>query len=269
MHAIFLVAATHLQYLQPHESRHRVIALQNLSQVLPAFRTEIDTFSDSKTYPAETAEALVACSLLLLQYTWNFDSEVWNHDESLTGLYRGLTSITLSCMDRVISGCLSPFLAYSPRLHIEQCMRLAGVAHKIDAVFLHILTCTKISDIQPENPSDFYDPIERINSILWALDAERNGFGGVDLELPAARYLFSLPNWLPDGFIALAKAKDGRAQAVLLYMFAAISRLGSERFWWMRKRALNVFEEISLILGNRCEMCTGRAKEIFLGEEPN
>jgi hypothetical protein len=268
MHAIFLVTATHLQHLRPRETNHRVVALQHLSQALPVFRNAIDDLSDGKEYSLEAGEALIACSLLLLQYSWNFDSEVWNRDESLTGLYRGLTSITRSCLDRVSgSSCLTPMLGYSPRRHIEQRMRMAGVAQKIDGALLHILTCTKISDVQPQNPIDFYDPIERLNAILWALDPDRNGVGNLDLELPAARYLFSLPNWLPDGFIQLAKMNDGRAQAILLYMFAAISRLRSERFWWMRKRALYVFKEISLRLGNRCVECTGRAHEIFRLED--
>lgn len=267
MHTIFLVTATHLQHLQPHETRHRIVALQNLSQALPGFRNAIDNLSGSREYPMEMAEALIACSLLLLQYSWNFDSEVWNRDESLTGLYRGLMAITLSCLDEVREGSLSSMLTYSPRLHIEQRMRIAGTAYKVDGVLLHILSCTKISNIQPENPSDFLDPIERLNSILWALDPDGNGSANLDLELPAARYLFNLPNWLPDGFIRLVKMNDGRAQTLLLYMFAAITRLRSERFWWMRKRALYLFEEISLSLGNRCVECTSRAHEIFRREE--
>jgi hypothetical protein len=50
------------------------------------------------------------------------------------------------------------------------------------------------------------------------------------------RYLFSLPNWLLDGFIKLVKMNDGRAQAILLYMLVIILRLRSERFWWIKKR---------------------------------
>jgi len=267
MHAIFLVTATHLQYLQPHETRHRIVALQNLSQALPGFRNAIDKLSGSKEYSMEMAEALIACSLLLLQYSWNFDSEVWNRDGTLTGLYRGMMAITLSCLDEVREGSLSPMLRYSPRLHIEQRMRIAGTAYKVDDVPLHILSCTKISNIQPENSSDFLNPIERLNSILWALGPDRSGSANLDLELPAARYLFNLPNWLPGGFIQLVTMNDGRAQTLLLYWFAAISRLRSERFWWMKKRALYLFDEVSLGLGNRCVECTSRAHEILRRED--
>ncbi|KAH8786800.1 hypothetical protein F5882DRAFT_403622 [Hyaloscypha sp. PMI_1271] len=252
MHAIFLVTATHLQYLQPHETRHRIVALQNLSQALPGFRNAIDKLSGSKEYSMEMAEALIACSLLLLQYSWNFDSEVWNRDGTLTGLYRGMMAITLSCLDEVREGSLSPMLRYSPRLHIEQRMRIAGTAYKVDDVPLHILSCTKISNIQPENSSDFLNPIERLNSILWALGPDRSGSANLDLELPAAR---------------LVTMNDGRAQTLLLYWFAAISRLRSERFWWMKKRALYLFDEVSLGLGNRCVECTSRAHEILRRED--
>jgi hypothetical protein len=264
MHAIFTIAATHLQHLQPNEKRYRIVALQNLSQVLPVFRNALDNISESNEYSAEMGEALIACSMLLLQYSWNSDSQFSQNGSSI-GLYRGLNSIIESCIDRVKDGFLFQMLNYSPQLHIEQCMKSSGVVCNIEGVFLHMLTCTTISDIQPENPSTFYDPIQRLSTILWALDSDRNGELG--LEFAAARYLFTLPDWLPDSFISLAKTNDGRARALLLYFFAAISKLRSERFWWMRKKSIYLFEEISSSLGDRCEECTGRAREIFRGED--
>lgn len=113
MHAVFLVTATHLKCLQPNEKKHQVVALQNLSQLLPVFRNTISTISDNKEYSIETAEALIACSMLLLQYGWDIDSQVWSNGGSL-GLYRGLVSITLSCMPRVRGGSFCEMLAWSP-----------------------------------------------------------------------------------------------------------------------------------------------------------
>lgn len=263
MHAIFLVSAAHLEHLQPGDRTHHIVALQNLSLVLPHFRKAIDTIYDGKECSVDMAEALISCSLLLMQFSWHLDTQVMNGSHGLSGLYRGLMSVTLSCLPRVRGGSLSRMLRYSPRLHIERCMIFSGTKSSINGVFTHILACDKISDIPPEDPEFFSEPLQRLSTIFWALDSAGNGPGEADLELAAARYLFSLPNWLPEGFINKFRLRDGRAQVILLYFFAAIIRLRSERFWWMRKRALSIFEEIARILGDRCVECTGRAQEIF------
>jgi len=265
MHAVFLVAATHLKCLQPNEKKHQVIALQNLCQLLPNFRNAISTVSENEQYPVETAEALIACSMLLLQYSWDIDSQVWSDGSSLA-LYRGLTSITLSCLPRVSGGNFGTMLTWSPRLRIDKCMLYAGVqCTTLDGVFAHILTCTKISDIRPEDPSDLSDVLQRLSTILWALEQDPGKFREFDLELAAARYLFTLPCWFSDGFLLLIKIPDVRSQVVLLYYLAAISRLKSEKFWWMTKRGSHMFNEMSRIIGDKCVECTGHAQEIFSG----
>jgi hypothetical protein len=262
MHAIFLVAATHLKYLQPNEKKHQVVALQNLSQLLPVFRNTISTISDNKEYSKETAEALIACSMLLLQYSWDIDSQVWSDGGSL-GLYRGLVSITFSCMPRVRGGSFCGMLNWSPRLRIEKCMISAGAKCTLDGVFAHILICNKISEIQPEDPSDLSDILQRLSMIFWALDPGPDEFGEVGLELAAARYLFTLPTWFSHGLMRLVRLSDGRAQVVSLYYFTAVTQLRSEKFWWMTKRAIYMFKEMSRIIGDKCVECTGRAQEIF------
>jgi hypothetical protein len=146
-------------------------------------------------------------------------------------------------------------------------MRSAAVAAPPEPVFAHIITCTKISDTQPKDPNDFYLPMQRLTAILWALDPDDKRQEDSTLKFDAARYLFTLPSFLPSGFIRLLNSEDGRAQVTILYYFAAISRLESERFWWMRKRAVQMFRQISGYVGDRCEQCTSRAKEIFRNED--
>jgi hypothetical protein len=270
MHAVFLVTATHLQHLQPHERGHQIVALENLSQVLPIFRNEIDITSDSKECPVELGDALIACAMLLIQYSWTLDSGEWSSLLDLYGLYHGMMSITISCIDRAPQlrwGSLSPMLGYSPRLHIERCMKDMAVPCPLDAAFLHCLTCTKISDTKPEDTNVFYDPIRRLSSILWALDLDHKRFEQSGLTFAASRYLFTLPHFFGDSFLHLLRLQDGRAQVILLYYFAAVSRLKSDQFWWMRVRAIHMFEHISHSLGNKCVDCTARAYEIFCGED--
>jgi hypothetical protein len=248
------------------------VALENLSQVLPVFRNEIGTTSTSKECRVDLGDALIACAMLLIQYSWTLDSEEWSSLLDLYGLYHGLMSLILSCIDRAPQlrwGTLSPMLGYSPRLHIERCMKNMAVPSQIDEDFLHCLTCTKISDTQPEDPNIFFDPIRRLSSIIWALDLDHKRLGRSDLTFAASRYLFTLPHFFGSSFLHLLKLQDGRAQVILLYYFAAVSRLKSNQFWWMRMRAIHMFEHISRSLGNKCVECTSRAYEIFSREDVN
>ncbi|KAE9366321.1 hypothetical protein N431DRAFT_352327 [Stipitochalara longipes BDJ] len=263
MHAVFLVTATHLKCLQPNEKKYQIIALQNLSQLLPVFRNAISSISDNTEYSTETAESLIACSMLLLQYSWDIDSQVWSDGGSLA-LYRGLVSITLSCLPKVVGRSFCGMLSWSPRLRIENCMTYAGAKFTpFDGVFAHILTCTKISDLQPENLGDLSDVLQRLSTIFWALDQDPSEFKEFDLELAVGRYLFTLPTVFSDGFIGLLKLQDIRAQIVMIYYLTAISKLKSERFWWMTKRAIYGCNQISRIIGDKCAECTGRAQEIL------
>jgi len=265
MHAVFLVTATHLKHLQPNEKRYQVIALQHLAQLLPVYRNTISTISDNETYPEETAEALIACSMLLLQYCWDIDSQVWSNGGSLV-LYRGLVSITLSCLPKVCGGSFCGMLTWSPKLQIGECMFFADAkCTPVDGVFAHILNCTKISHTPLENPRNLSSLLDRLSTIFWALDQDPDGFKKYDLGLAAARYLFTLPMWFSDGFIDLVKLPDpdARAHVVMLYYLAAISKLKSDKFWWMTQRAIIMFHKLFSSIGAKCVECTGLAQEIF------
>src|SRR4051812_8018091 len=97
MQAVFLVTAAHLQYLQPYNNDHKAMVLECLSQALPGFRLALDNLPG--TTP-DSADALMACSLLLLQYSWDAsipdgtgDNDGW---DSLLGLYNGVKKIVFS-----------------------------------------------------------------------------------------------------------------------------------------------------------------------------
>src|SRR4051812_4420195 len=97
MQAVFLVTAAHLQYLQPYNNSHKAVALKYLSQALPGFRLALDTLPS--TTPT-SRDVLMACSFLLLQYSWEAsipdgkgDNDGW---DSLLGLYNGTRKLVFS-----------------------------------------------------------------------------------------------------------------------------------------------------------------------------
>jgi hypothetical protein len=158
-------------------------------------------------------------------------------------------------------------LTYSPRSKIERRFEDSTLPSEIEAFFDHCLTCTKISDNKDRNMSDCMDAAHRLIPILCALMLGRHCLEASGLILDVARYLFAWPNLLSDDFINLVKINDERCQVILLYYFAAVSRLHSERFWWMRERSVYTCEAILLRLGDRCEECTSWARELVSKEE--
>jgi hypothetical protein len=257
MHAVFLVTATHLQHLQPHENGYQILALESLSKTLPAFRNSIAATSGSVGGPRE---ALIACSMLLLQYSWTVNSKRWG---SVLGLYRGLTETVFEFWDVIEGSPLTKMLSYSPRVNIERHLLNADAPADLEAIFSHCLACTRISDQPNGNSSDFIQPSRRLVTILHALSLGRQNLEVSKRMLDVARCLFSWPSLLPMGFIDCIRIEDCRAQVVMLYYFTAVSRLPSEKFWWMKDRAVLMCKEISPRLEERCEKCTSWAKLIF------
>lgn len=264
MHAVFLVASTHLDHLQSNKVGHEKAV--HLSQVLPPFREALSTLSTSKDYTIEKCKALVACSLLLLQYSWTFDSQVWS--SSVMGLYRGLKSVTHFSLDdeRFQGQDLYPMLQSSPRQHIEQCMQRIGVFSPPLSALSHCLTCDTISTRLPEDPEDLASPVRRLTTILWGLEVgcQLLQDEASNLKLDAASYLFYLPCWFSDGFIRLLEEDDPRSNVIMLYYLAVISRLEDERFWWMKERAVFIYGVKLLQLENKCPECLGVAEDIFV-----
>jgi len=261
MHAVLLVASSHLQHLQPQEKEHQIVALEHLSQALPMFRGALAATYHDQSRPTE---AFIACSMLLLQYLWTFNSEWW---QSILGLYRGLTHIVLDFGDLSERNPFSSMLIYSPRMRIEGYLKDKEVPSNLEEVFSHCLSCTQISGLLNGNYRDYAEPSQRLVTIMCALRLGSRHLEESGLVHDVARYLFSWPNLLPDRFVSFLKIGDRRAQVILLYYFVAVSRLRCERFWWMRDRAVYMFEAISFSLGERCTDCTGRATEMFEEED--
>ena len=227
MHAVLLVTASHLQRLQPFEARYRKMALEHLSQVLPSFRKALATLTASID---GSADALLACSMLMLQYSWEVSlSTIQNANRdpegfvSLLGLYSGLRYIVFKIWDARDRSRFDSMITYSPRLRIERYFEDTNFPSEIEAFFDHCITCTKISGNENRNLNDRIDAAHRLIPILCALMLGRHFLEASGLMLDVARYLFAWPNFLSDDFIHLVKMNDEICQVILLYYFAAVS----------------------------------------------
>jgi hypothetical protein len=269
IHAIFLVTASHLHHLHPDDPRYQNAVLEHFSNVLPCFRAALDTFSGNTDH----ADALMACAILLVQYSWTFMSPDTtaepNTDAWLTmlGLYSGLTSVVLSFYHLLDESRFRRMMKYSPVRRIEAYLNSISVPIHIDGLFHHSLTCSKISDGGEMSSSDCSDASRRLILILCAMRLGQNRLETSGILLDVARCLFTWPSLLSPGFKRLVKLEDGRSQIILLYYFAAVSRLRGERFWWMRERAVCMFKTIWAKLEGKCTHCTSGAIAFFSTSE--
>jgi len=269
IHAIFLVTASHLHHLQPSDPRYQNAISEHLSNVLPRFRAALTTFSGSTDH----ADALMACAILLVQYSWTFmspdtaaepNTDAWF---TMLGLYSGLHNVVLSFYHLLDKSRFRRMMKYSPTMRIEAYLRSISMPTNMDGLFHHCLTCSKISDGGEMSSGDCTDASRRLILILCAMRLGQNRLEASGILLDVARCLFTWPTLLSPGFKRLIKLEDGRSQIILLYYFAAVSRLHGEGFWWMRERAICMFKSIWAKLEGKCTQCTRGAIAFFSQSE--
>ena len=121
-------------------------------------------------------------------------------------------------------------IKYSPARRIEAYLKSISVPTHIDGLFHHCLTCSKISDGCGLGSSDRADASRRLILILCAMRLGQHRLEISGILLDVARCLFTWTNLLSPGFKRLVKLEDGRSQIILLYYFAAVTRLRGDDF---------------------------------------
>jgi hypothetical protein len=244
-----------------------MVSLQ-LSQALPGFRTALDSLSSDIP---EHGDALLACSLLLLQFSWEFTlpTSEESHSENagwhtMLGLYRGVRNVINEVWGmNSKSSRFAQFWAYNPKKTIELYFENTIVPPNIEACFNHCLTCTKISNNKGDDLNICIDASQRLIGILCALKMGPRELEDTNLLIDVARCLFTWPTALAAKLFELSETSDKRCHVIMLLYFAAIARIRSEQFWWMRDRAIYMFETLFLTLQGECEECTGMIRQLF------
>ena len=259
MHAVLLVSADHLQWLQPHENRHRESILEFLNLALPSFR---EALSVSPMIKGDTSDSLIACAMLLVQHWWA-DPDSQAGFDCLVELTAGLTTIVLTAFSRGGRSRLDWIVYYHPTVTLRWHTEKTSSPAEIEALLLHCLTCTKISKHNRTAFNNYSNATTRLVPALAAIKLGRRNLEATGLMQDVARYLFTWPLFLSDDFIKLVKGNDERAQIVMLYYYAAVAWLGPGRFWWMQRRSISTCKALLLAIGDKCEECTSWASQLF------
>jgi hypothetical protein len=270
MHAMLLMAASHLRHLHPEERRYHVQELEHFSQAIPGFNAAL---SDSITQG--NAYALLACSSLILQYQWaSHDLTECDANNaldlgfgSLLGLYSGMRQVALASLTIAVHDPdLYSFMFYRPIFTIKRYSENTNIPLELEGFFTHCCQCPEWSTMGEGNFSIRMDAARGLIPILSAVK-----LGLAELEVSSlmpdiARVLFVLPLFTTTDFAQLLKENDEVALLILLYYYALVLRLLSGKFWWMRERSAHVCESILAKLGNKCEKCIGWARELCAKE---
>jgi hypothetical protein len=269
MHAMLLMAASHLRHLHPEEPRYRMQELEHFSQAIPAFTAAL---SDSIT--ADNAYPLLACSALILQYQWACH-DLTDHGPdnfldfgfgNLIGLYSGMRQLALASLPVTINDpFLYPFMFYRPIFNIKRYSENTNIPLELESFFTHCCQCPKWSGVAERN---FDIRMNSARSLIPVLSAVK--LGSAELEVSGlmpdiARVLFILPLFTTSEFAQLVKDNDEAALLILLHYYALVLRLLSEKYWWMRDRSAHVCKSILIKLGNKCERCLGCVRELCAG----
>lgn len=151
-------------------------------------------------------------------------------------------------------------LLYSPKVNLHRyLMQSRSTADRLEKVFLHCVDCglgtTDADNASSVNISAIRRLIVVLNVIcISSPDVESSGL------LPDIyRYLFTWPTsgrTSTKGFVLQLGEGNPVSLTILLYYYAAVLRVYTDKIWWMRDGAVMMFNKLSSKLGGHCSQCT-------------
>jgi len=238
--------------------------LEHFSQAISGFNAAL-----SGSITEDNAYTLLACSILILQYSWACPELTGREANNaidfgfgnLLGLYSGMRQLALVIL-AINDPYIYSFMFYRPIHEIMRYSENTNVPLELEGFFTHCCQCPKWSGAEGGNFRTRMDAARRLIPILSALKLGHAELEASGLMLDVSRYLFALPFLSSDEFVQLLRNDDEPSLVILLYYYALVLRLLSGKFWWMRERSAHLCQWLLARLGNRCDKCIGWAREI-------
>lgn len=269
MHALLLMAAAHLRYLHSGSRLY-------LGQESQHFSSTIIGFQNALTSPSlkEGADAVTACSLLLLQYSWSVPypstADLKNATCSrlelgnMLGFSAGLKTVlqtawqvrTKSVFNTIIhAGMLDKLKAWvneeSVPCTIEELLSSKSMLPW--PYFDHEDSGCAGYDC------DLRDAVDRLIPLLRAATSNRRE---VDFLKEANQYLVLWPGKCDGIFRRAVERKNQEALLIMLCFFLCTATLASKEFWWLRDRSAAMAVDIHIYLDAWHPECRERVAQI-------
>ncbi|KAF2103361.1 hypothetical protein NA57DRAFT_72337 [Rhizodiscina lignyota] len=258
MHAILMMGAAHLSYLDPTNEIYKTAELEHLSNATQGIRTGL-----SSELSQSSAEALFASCILVYNQTWSSyeytDSGVSeSHNLQIDADFllplgaglKGVISDTLIWVYIWRSSIFSECVAFSPKLSLNQCAQHTVYPEELSMSFVaeylrlwpqipeeNSLSGADTSTVDSGN-SDFVSYMTEVTRLIPVISVLKLGNCGIDLkplETAIVRYLYSWPV-LMGGALQMIKDKKDCVQLLFYHYYKAVEVGVPEKYWWAQKR---------------------------------
>ncbi|RDW88324.1 hypothetical protein BP6252_00356 [Coleophoma cylindrospora] len=257
-HAVLLLSAAHLNFLHANASplSARQTELQHHCLTMAGFRRALSRPTEKRNH-----DALIACSLIVLQHSWADTSPTASEEQdasktctvnSLFPLAAGLRCLVLSTYDIKPSSALADRVCFKQAKPFPWQFCNAAFAVRLELFFGLVFEVGHGDYASGEDTFSaqihHMQAAERLSTVL-SITYDQTDPESADLGLDVARYLFLWPAMCSDGFRRLAEEEDPASLIILLAYAHGIERILPASFWWMHGKASLMTRELVLAIG--------------------
>jgi hypothetical protein len=264
MHAVLLISASHLYYLQPEVARHAEDEAHHLAHALSGFRAVLSTPPEQ-----QNADVIIACAFILLHYAWavpfsssdvpgNISVDVGS--DNLLSFATGLKCVIQST--RAFEGdSLCIFRTVLAPDSIEQFKGWAAAtncSYDFEGAFLRRARVDPALINDPTTEDDCWklgcgsvNAADRLVPIFHVIDAVVKGEEDVSYLMPEVQaYSLMWPGKCTGEFEKDVKENKVEALVVMLSFYACTWWLLSKQVWWVERRSRVMCEAILAFLSH-------------------
>jgi hypothetical protein len=270
MSAILLVAAAHINHNLPEDDPRRRNALHHFSIALSGLRTALATEITVSSF-----ECIISCTVLLIHYSW---TSTWTCiDSQLNGGFdlgmafrqivshlHGLKDCLVVTYDLFLKTEWAAIMKYSPKASLARCLLESGrKPDELEAIFAHTVFCGLGTKIPANASADNAMALTRLVIPMSVICLNLPDFKESRIKSDVYRYLFTWPTMCTKGFVQQVNEGNLASLTILLYYYAAIVSVYSEKIWWMRDGATYMYRTLRSKLDGCCDRCTTKPLDLF------
>lgn len=259
--AVLLVAAAHENHFSHSHCHTREVDLQYVSTVLSGMRSALQLEMTVGNF-----EALISTAILLVHHVWTqmeqdlngyIDIALWFRQTC--DHFHGLEDCIFVAHEVFAQTKWSRVLLYSPKVNLERyLMAFQPTSQQLERIFLHCIDCGLGTGMAASASENNWSAITRLILVLNVICISSPDIESSGLLPDIYRYLLTWPTigrWTTKGFILRLGEGNPTSLTILLYYYAAILRVYSDKLWWMKDGATKMFDNLRSKLDGRCSKC--------------
>ena len=215
---------------------------------------------------AANFESIISCAILLVHYVWlhlemdlNGDIDIAVCFRQISDHFHGLKDCIIVAHDVFTHTKWAKVLLYSPRINLERCLIVSQpMSDKLENIFLHCVSCRIGAKSAGNCSENNLSAIRRLTIVLNVICISSPDIESSGLLPDIYRYLFTWPTsgrMSTKGFILQVCEGNPASLTILLYYYAAILRVYTDKIWWMKDGATKMFNKLRSKLEGHCSRC--------------